>query len=273
VALLLSCIGFIGGGLSGQTPAPAFEAASVKPNPLRTGIRGHSFPGDRFVALNVPLSDLIMVAYGEAGQLRPYSQLAGGPTWMGSNRFDVNATAGSQNGAPTVAEKQLMLRGLLAERFKLAVRLETRTLPIYALVMARKNGALGPQLQRAAVDCEAILASQPGRRDRCILYAVPSGNLMLRGQTMSGLANALAMLLDRPVVDRTELTGGFDAEATFNPEGLPGMTLPPPGPDRPASTAPSLFTALEEQLGLKLESTKGPVDVLVVDHAEPPSED
>ena len=82
---------------------------------------------------------------------------------------------------------------------------------------------MGPQIRHADVDCEALLASQPGRRERCILYAIPSGKLMLRGQTMSALANTLTILLNRIVLDRTRLPGGFDADADFNPEGLPGM--------------------------------------------------
>jgi uncharacterized protein (TIGR03435 family) len=159
------------------------------------------------------------------------------------------------------------------ERFKLVVHTETRNLPIYALVLARKDRALGRQLRHSDVDCEALLASEPGRRERCILYALPSGKLMLQGQTMSALATAFSSVLERVVMDQTRLTGGFDADAEFNPEGLPGMAAPLPGMDRAAATAPSLFTAIEEQLGLKLESAKGPVEVLVIDHVEQPAPD
>jgi len=164
-----------------------------------------------------------------------------------------------------------MLRTLLAERFKLVVHTETRELPTYSLILARKDRALGPQLHHADVDCEPMLASEPGRRDRCILYALPSGQLMLRGQTMSALANAFTMLLNRVVKDRTGLAGGFDADARFNPEGLPGMLQLRPG-ERLASDDPSFETALQEQLGLKLESTRGPVDLLLIDHVDRPIE-
>jgi uncharacterized protein (TIGR03435 family) len=116
------------------------------------------------------------------------------------------------------------------------------------------------------------LAVHPGQRDRCILYALPSGTLMLRGQTMSAFANLLTRLLDRTVTDRTGLAGGFDADAQFDPEGLPGMLQLRPE-ERPAKDAPSLDTVIREQLGLRLESTRGPVDVLVIDHVEKPSED
>jgi uncharacterized protein (TIGR03435 family) len=256
--------------MAGTTPL-AFEVASVKPNALREGVRLHSFPGNRFEATNVPLRDLIIVAYGESGQPLPDAQMAGGPTWIDADRFDVSAKVGAES-TNAVAQKQLMLRTLLVQRFKLAVHHETRDRPMYALVRARKNGSLGPQLRHADVDCEALLASQPGQRDRCILYALPSGTLMLRGQTMSAFANALTRLLDRTVTDGTGLAGGYDADAQFDPEGLPGMLQLRPE-ERPANDVPSLDTMMKEQLGLKLESTRGPVDVLVIDHAEKPSED
>lgn len=267
-ALSALCIGTM--AFTQSPTAPTFEVASVKLNALRTGIRGHSFPGDRFEAKNVPFRDLIMVAYGEPGQLLPESQLSGGPSWIDSDRFDISAKVGGDS-PNNVAEKQRMLRTLLTERFKLFVHSETRDLPGYALVLARKDGVLGPHLHHADIDCEALLASQPGRRERCILYALPSGTLMLRGQTMSAVANGLAMLLNRAVRDRTGLKGGFDADAQFNPEGLTGMSQGAPE-DRHRNDAPSLDIALQEQLGLKLESTHGPVSILVIDHVEHPSE-
>ncbi len=252
-----------------QSYDPAFEAASVKPNPTGVGVRLHSFPGDRFVATNVPLRDLVVLAYGEAGQMLPDTRLVGGPAWLNSDRFDVNAkvSAGSIN---SVAQKQLMLRTLLTDRFKLSVHYETRALPAYALVKARSDGTLGPRISRANVDCEPLLARQPGRRDRCILFAVPSGKLEMRGQTMSALASALSQLFEREVLDRTGLTGGFDADADFNTEGLPGMMQLADGNRR---DAPSLSTALEEQLGLKLESSRAALDVVVIDHVERPTPD
>lgn len=256
---------------SGQSPsADGFDIASVRPNPSRTGIRGHSFPANRFEARNVPLADLVLVAYGEPGQLLPPSQVSGGPIWMNADRFDVSATFGGDK-AKTVAEKQLRLRRLLAERFKLRVHTETKDLPIYTLVLSRKDGSLGAQLHRAAVSCEALEAAQPGQRGDCILSATPSGELMLRGQTMGALANALTILLDRTVRDRTGLMGGFDADARFNPDGLPGMSRPL-RPDSANDEPPQLFTALEDQLGLKLSAARGPVEILVIDQAERPSE-
>jgi uncharacterized protein (TIGR03435 family) len=256
---------------SGQSPtSDGFDVASVRPNPSRTGIRGHSFPGDRFEAKNVPLADLVLVAYGEPGQLLPPSQVVGGPSWMNTDRFDVSATLGGDR-RNTVAEKQLRLRRLLADRFKLVVHTETKDLPIYALALSRKDGSLGAQLRRADVACEALDAAQPGKRDGCILSALPSGDLMLRGQTMGALANGLTILLGRTVRDSTGLMGGFDADARFSPDGLPGMSRASQ-PDSTREDAPPLFTALEEQLGLKLSAARGPVEILVIDRAERPSE-
>jgi uncharacterized protein (TIGR03435 family) len=253
-----------------SSAATTFEVASVKPNVQRRGIRLHGFPGDRFEATNVPVRDLILIAYGDAGQLLPEVHMSGGPKWIDEDRFDVTAKMGAAS-PNSVAQKQLMLRTLLAQRFKLAIHHETVTQPIFELVLARKDRTLGPQLRQATVDCEALLAAQPGKRERCILYALPSGTLMLRGQTMGAFANVLTRLLDRTVVDRTGLSGGFDADAQFDPKGLPGMLQLRPE-EQPASDAGSLDTTLKEQLGLKLESKRGPVRMLVVDHVERPTE-
>jgi uncharacterized protein (TIGR03435 family) len=269
VAAVMIAVSSLHGRAQSDQNAPAFDVASIKPNVSRTGTRGHSFPGDRFGAKNVPLRDLIMIAYGEAGQPLPESQISG-PSWIDVDRFDISATVGADR-PNTVAQKQLMVRTLLTDRFRLAAHFESRDSIAYALVVARKAGALGAKLHHADVDCEALLATQPGRRERCILYALPSGTLMLRGQTMSAFANALTRLLDRPVVDRTDLLGGFDADADFDPQSVPGMLQLPPE-DRPKD-APSLDAALQEALGLKLESMRAPVKTLVIDDVEKPTQD
>ena len=126
------------------------------------------------------LSDLITLAYGDPGQVLPDSRLLGGPSWINSDRFDIKAKGGGDE-SDTAAEKQAMLRTLLRDRFNVAIHAETRDLPIYALVLARKDARLGPQLRHADVDCEPLLAAQPGRRERCVLFAPSSGNLIVRG--------------------------------------------------------------------------------------------
>jgi uncharacterized protein (TIGR03435 family) len=253
--------------LAAQAPAARFDVASVKTNVARSGVRLHSFPGDRFEATNVPLRDLILVAFGEGGQRLSGSSVQGGPAWIDADRFDISAKVGAQ-GENGVATKQRMLRTLLTERFNLRVHTESKDLPIYALRLARTDGRLGPKLQRAAVDCEPLLASGPGKRERCILYALPNGVLMLRGQTMPALAFALTELLGRTVRDETGLKGGFDADTRFDPSDLPGLLHLPPS--EPSPDTPSLNTALREDLGLELHTSRGRVDILVIDAVDHP---
>ena len=202
--------------------------------------------------------------------------MSGGPSWIDEERFDVTAKVGGL-GPATVAQKQSMLRQFLSERLELVVHVQLVNSPIYALVLAKRNGTLGSQLRRSSDDCEVGDAGSvptPTRPDqplRCILYVIPPGFLTTRGQTMSDLAYALTRTLDRVVIDRTGLSGRFDTDLQFNPDGLPGWTAPPPGSAN--RDAPSLFGALEGGLRLKLESTHGAVDVLVIDHIERPTPD
>jgi uncharacterized protein (TIGR03435 family) len=174
-----------------------------------------------------------------------------------------------------------MLQTLLAQRFKLVVHHETRELPLYALVLARRDRTLGPKLRRSDLDCAAILAARrssnppvfvPAMLDPCGSGAGIEGVLKGGAMTMTDLTVYFSRWLDRTVMDRTGLTGAFDVELQFSSEGLTGLPTPPPGVQRPPNDYPSIFIGVQEQLGLKLESTKGPVDVLVIDHAEKPTE-
>ena len=182
-----------------------------------------------------------------------------------------------------------MLRELLADRFKLATHPETRQLPIYRLVMARRDRMPGSQLKASGPECAPIVppAGVPlppppppgpggggtpltvarGLPRRCGTMMHPGG-MSSRGVTMDGLASMLAYGVERPIVNETGLAGEFDVDLTYAPDL--GAAVSPTA--APASSAPSLFTALEEQLGLKLESARGPVSVLVVDRAERPAE-
>jgi uncharacterized protein (TIGR03435 family) len=242
-------------------------------------------PGGRVNGTNVTAAALIRFAYG-----LPDFQVSGGPEWLASDRFDVVAKA---EGDPPLAEKRLMLRRLLAERFKLAAHTETRELPIYALVLARSDGRLGPQLRRTAADCGRAdqpsldLGVGPSPSDgppRCGYFGFAPGSdfptgrggLAFRGLTMAGLAKMLVPMVRRSVSDRTGLNGYFDAEFDFMAEGPPP---PPPPPGLPNQNSfgsepfVSIFTVFPEQLGLKLESRRGPVEVLVIDRAEQPTPD
>ena len=269
---------------------PVFEVASVKANKSGDNRIGIGFPpGGRFRATNAPLRELIAIAYGTPQPL-PAFQISGGPKWIESERFDIVAkAAGDPRPGPDGPPSQMvvMLQGLLAERFHLVVHRETKEMPIYALVLARSDGKLGAQLRPTATDCAALMASMrarggppappaPGEPVPCGMRMFP-GKLVAGSSSMAQLTNVLARFVSRTVVDRTGLTGNYDLDLQWTPDQMPqGRGDPPPGaPPLPAidPNGPSLFTALQEQLGVKLESIKGPVDVLVIDHAEQPTED
>lgn len=273
---------------SPQTSAPAFEVASVKLNNSGDGrVMLSQQPGGRFTATNVPLRLLIRNAY----QLQDF-QIVGAPSWINSERYDIVAKA--EDGTPPETPSldrtgpsriQLMMRSLLAERFQLVAHDETRELPIYALVVARSDGKLGPDLKKSEVDCNALFAAGRGRgmpppppvgppqgeRPQCGVRIGP-GNLAMGGAPMPQIANSLAMFVGRTVQDKTGLTGNYDATLTWTPDQMPQR--PPGAPEPPPAdpNGPSIFTALQEQLGLKLDSQKGPVHVLVIDRVERPKE-
>ena len=267
-----------------------FEVASVKANKSGDNRIGIGFqPGGRFRATNVPLRELISAAYGTPQPL-PVFQITGGPKWIESDRFDIVAKAPGDpqpgpNGPPTAMFA--MLRTLLADRFQLILHRESKEMAIYALVPARADGKLGPQLKPAATDCAAMMAAArgrgapppppaPGERMPCGMRMFP-GNLSGGSSSMVQLTNVLARFVSRTVVDQTGLAGNYDLDLQWTPDQMPqGRGDPPPGaPALPAidPNGPSIFTAVQEQLGLKLESTKGPVSVVVIDRVEHPTED
>jgi uncharacterized protein (TIGR03435 family) len=278
--------------LRAQTPqtsaaGPAFEVASIKPNNSGDGrVMFANQPGGRFTATNITLKLLIRNAY----QLQDF-QIVGGPNWITSDRFDIVAKA--EDGTPAETPSldrtgpsrvQMMMRALLAERFQLVVHNETRELPIYALVLARSDGKLGPELHKSDTDCNALFAAgrgrgpmpppgppQPGERLPCGVR-IGMGNMAIGGAPLFQIANAMANFIGRTVVDKTGLAGNYDASLTWTPDQLPQR--PPGAPEPPPidPNGPSIFTAVQEQLGLKLDSQKGPVAVLVIDRVERPKE-
>jgi uncharacterized protein (TIGR03435 family) len=287
------CVVGIVDTLTAQTsPSLAFEAGSIKPNNSSSLGRRFGVPGDRFVATNETLWQLIAVAYGAPGVLpQPLAdyQISGGPKWINSDRFDVEAKAAGDvvRGTQGTRRKQVMLQTLLAQRFKLVVHHETKELPIYALVLARRDRTLGPQLRRSELDSAALRgnpnsppiplpafgtpACDAAGGARCSPGLGIAGGFKSGAMTTTELTVYFSRWLDRAVLDRTRLTGAFDVELQFSSEGLPGAPTGPPGVERPPSEGPSIFTAVQEQLGLKLESARGPVDVLVIDHVEHPT--
>jgi uncharacterized protein (TIGR03435 family) len=276
-----------GPAVPAEGPQPSFEVASVRVNKgTEMGQFIRRQPGGSFSVSNMPLRTIVQFAY----QMRPF-QIEGAPDWAANTRYDIAAKAGRDlpmTPPGTVSEDMLMLRSLLAERFKLKVRFETREMPIYELRLARDDGRLGPNLSPSTTDCQALMKAAMGRggpppvppspteRMQCGMRIGPG--LMSAGSfPISEFANTLGNLVQRTVVDRTGLSGMYDAEMKFSMDQMPGpggapLALPPgsPGPD---PDAPSIFTALQEQLGLKLESARGPVQLLIVEHVEPAVED
>jgi uncharacterized protein (TIGR03435 family) len=237
---------------------PVFEAATVKINKSGSSGSHTDFDHGRYSATNVQLKNLMHYsAYGV-----PEPRILGGPKWVDSERFDIEAKVDSSvieqmrtlSPEQSKLQRQAMFQQLLADRFKLAVHWETRELPVYALVVA-KNGS---KLQ---------VSTKPGSGT-----SSSTGQLTAEGMTLAEIAQALtqelATELGRVVIDKTGIAGRYDVTLKWTPDasGAPADN----GTEN--SSGPSIFTAMQEQLGLKLESTKGPVQVLVIDHVEMPSE-
>jgi bla regulator protein BlaR1 len=259
-ALFITC------GLFGQaansppaTPA-AFTVASIKPNKSddnRFMLR--PLPGGGLTASGVTLRMLIMNAYEVAGY-----QISGAPSWIGTERWDIEAKTEGVQGPLPREQFGAMLRRLIEDRFQMKTRRESKEMPVYALVVTKTGSKLKPHPGDAA--------------ERRPLMKFGRGSATFTNTSLAVLAGQLSMDLGRPVLDRTNLMGGFDFTLEWTPAPEEGGSeafgiAPRAEPASPAdSTGPSIFTAIQEQLGLKLESQKGPVDILVIDHVERPSE-
>ena len=256
----------------GKQPAtPAFEVASIKVNNSGSENFGFSVkPGGVVIATNVTIRQIIRYAYSMQN-----SKVEGGPDWLDTVRYDITAKAAE---AATADQMTFMFRPLLADRFKLVMHIDARDTPIFALVRARADGRLGPQLRASSVmDCDATRAAQA----RGAALAAGDGRPICAGRAQAGAIIAGAVSMDelarntsrmagRVVVDRTGLQGRYDFELKFNPDG---ELTAAPAADRPPNALPSFFVALEEQLGLKLEPQRAPVDVLIIDSIQRPVED
>ena len=281
-------------------PRPSFEVASIKPSAT-----GNNFvsigraPGGRFIANNVPLKFLIQNAY----RVRDF-QVLGGPSWITTDRWNVEAKAeeGSippQTGPPdpnVPDPMSIRLQSLLEERFQLKVRHESRELPTYTMTIGKD----GPKLKSVDAPPRPVPGQAPpppppppppgAKGELPANFTPPPGSIMIgpgnlagSAMTMTQLVNALSGLVGRTIIDKTDLNGYFDVRLQFAPETAPGNPLGPGGPPLPGGPpigptgatdpqGPSIFTAIQEQLGLKLDSTKGPVDVIVIDSVQKPTE-
>ena len=265
--------------LAGQEPA--FEVASIRPTQSTQAGEIRPMPNGRFLATNATPRSVILRAYGLVD-----SQLIGAPPWLDAERYDIDARAAAP---PVDGPESLlpMVRSLIVERFKLKARPDSRELPAYALTFARRDRQLGPLIRPTEADCtrattltqdEVRAAARDGWPPCGMVYVVSfvtgtaGGNLVKMrirrsGVTLQALATSLQPTVDRPVVDQTGLDGRFDVEYAYAPQP------PTPGVESPfGPEAPMLFVALEEQLGLKLESRRMNVPVLVIDSIDRPSE-
>ena len=288
-AILLLCASIALGQQS--NPKLTFEVASIKPAAPQAMARlqgsvdggpGTPTPG-RIRFTDMPLRVLIMRAYGVQ------SFQVSGPSWMDGQRFDVIAKV--PDGA-TKEDAQIMLQNLLADRFKLKLHKGSKQAPIYELVVAKGGIKIKEAAQTAAAPAEGAGGPPPGLppkgKDGFLrtphgqlgIQAMVNGRMRMQGDavTMARLTDILGMALGRPVVDKTGLTGAYDVSLDFSPEGMgAGPKSPAPGevggnpaeaPRDSNDSGPTIFTALQEQLGLGLESRKGPVDLLVVESVE-----
>jgi uncharacterized protein (TIGR03435 family) len=277
----------------GET-VPRFEVATVRASPEGGHMMRIEWMPDSFHCDNVTLRAIVRVAYGTASD----EQVIGGPDALLNTHFDISA---KMDGAEAAVVKNLsrddqrrhnalMLQALLADRFGLKVHSETRELPVYALVVAKSGSKLkatAPDPPAPAPDPDAPPPDALAKPDPTAPPRVGKGMMMIRmssdkvemtanGTTLDALANMLTGQPDaggRVIVDKTGLTGKYDIHLSWTPTTNMGMKGMDNGTDAAANLAdaPGLFTALEEQLGLKLDSTKGPVPVVLVDHLEAPS--
>ena len=269
--------------------SPTFEVASIKPN-ATPGRRGGGGGPGRVTMVGMPVRQLIAQAY----EIHD-SQIIGGPDWLGSQGYDINAT---MNGTPSPEVRRMLMKTLLRDRFTLTFHAEKRDLPIYALVVLRSDGRLGPGLKRIPDDeCPppgsrrgaapgepppAPSPFDPNAVAACGSIVFGPGRLLAHGVPINMLAQSLANLpaitaFNRPVTNLTKLEGAYDFDFRWtNDFGRGGP--PPPGSPAAAPNAitpgdePALFTALQEQLGLKLNPLRATLDVLVIDSIERPSE-
>lgn len=251
IALLVPALGV---NAQNAGDAPAFEVVSIK---VRTEAGGGSIRSspDRYNRFNTSLRDLVQDAYG----LQRY-EIAGGPEWAtGSVRFDVMAKAPS---VPSREQMRVMIQQMLRERFALRTHKETREMPVYVLRMARADGRLGEKLTRTTVDC-AVVECRPSQ----IARPRPGGVTLVyqnKGMDSVDFVRWLSPYLGRAVVDRTGLKGDFDIDLSFSPGGNTGT---------PVDDTVSIYAALQEQLGLKVDPDNAAVEVLVIDSAEMPTPD
>ena len=289
MAQVLSALALFCCGLSGQIPAkPEFEVASIKPSPesggpgrmMTMGVRGGPGTQDptRYAAQNLAMMDLLAIAF----KVKHYQ--ISGPEWLTSARFDINAKV--PEGA-TKEEFASMLQNLLAERFGLVEHHETKQMPVYDLVVAKSGPKIKDHIEIGAPEDKDKTPLQPsapfklelgkdglpaqpvfGGRGTHTFSGRAGTRMWASGETMSQFARMLSEQLSKPVTDSTGLTGKYDFILSWGNESMAGPVPPPLDIALDAEALPTLLSAVQEQLGLKLEPKKGNVDLVVIDHVE-----
>jgi uncharacterized protein (TIGR03435 family) len=235
---------------------PSFEVATIKPSKPDENRKFLTVQGRKMVEVNYSLKDLIGFAYGLHS-----TQIAGLPAWAENDRYDITGQPDGE-GMPSGAQLKRMLQKLLVDRYKLTFHHDQKQLSVYVLSVAKS----GPKLTKSAHDPKGLPGI--GFRQLGAMFAV---NASMNDFCVLGLQGTV---LDRPVLDHTGIDGKFDFTLNWTPDDSQfttlGVKVPPP--TDAANAPPNLYTAVQEQLGLKLEATKAPADVLVVDHAEKPTD-
>jgi uncharacterized protein (TIGR03435 family) len=251
---------------------PVFEAVSIKPNSSGGERTSLGVRGRRYDATNAPLWMVLTSAFDLGFET---DRVVGAPAWTKAERFDITATLPDGAGRSQLAE---MLQAMLADRFHLAAHREIRDAPLYALVLARSDKKLGPRLRASAVDCQALQASgvsaptPPPGQERVCRSQIDTA-ILGRGQRLSTLARMLTPFAERTVIDRTGLTGGYDFDLSL-PEQNAGRRRPgEPAALGANDPAGGILTVLRDELGLKLEPTRGPLEIVVIDRLERPTAD
>ena len=262
------------------TAAPEFEVASVKINKSGENQTRFNFTGGRIDVINMQLRGIIQAAYRV-----PANQLVNVPGWVNGTRVDIVAKADPKY---SVQELQSMLQPLLVQRFKFTFHREMRDMDVYVMTVASKDGRLGPKLEKSTTNCEELGAqprssltpTKPGELPACGTVPGGPGHIILRGFAMGPFVQILGLTTrGRQVIDETGLQGGYNIDLTYTPEALSAAALAARGgaagplAGQVDPNGPDLFTAMQEQLGLKLEGRKMALEVMVVDTIEPPTED
>lgn len=237
------------------TEVPEFEVATIKPSKPEQQGKGIFFRDRRFATINSTLNDLITFGYGIH-----VKQISGGQAWMDSEKFDIIAQP-KDEGQPNEKQLKTMIQKLLADRFKLTFHREKKELAVYAVAIAKGGSKLNK--------------SEGAPNGLPALFFRGLGGLIVKNANIGDFASLMqTTVLDRPVVDQTGLTGRWDFTLDWTPDEFQfaGMGVKMPPPPNSGETKPDLFTAIQEQIGLKLESTKAPVETFIIDSVSKPTD-